>query len=101
MGTVITHALPASTETPKATMATLAPPGNSANDNIRRFTAPSRPRSPPAEHTLFHPKTRAFIYGLQPRACQGMPFELQANMALSNYIQKLIESRNAGFRLHL
>ncbi|RPA93853.1 citrate synthase [Choiromyces venosus 120613-1] len=43
-----------------------------ANDNIRRFSAPSRPRSPPAEHTLFHPKTRAFVYGLQPRACQGM-----------------------------
>ncbi|CAZ82001.1 unnamed protein product [Tuber melanosporum] len=43
-----------------------------ANDNIRRFSAPSRPRSPPAEHTLFHTKTRAFVYGLQPRACQGM-----------------------------
>ncbi|RPA82568.1 ATP-citrate synthase subunit 1 [Ascobolus immersus RN42] len=54
---------------------TLSPPGgagSSANDNIRRFTAPSRPRSPPAEHTLFHPKTRAFVYGLQPKACQGM-----------------------------
>jgi len=33
----------------------------SANDNIRRFTAPSRPLSPPAEHTLFHPKTRCFV----------------------------------------
>jgi ATP citrate (pro-S)-lyase len=57
-------------------MSTLLSPttggGASANDNIRRFTAPSRPRSPPAEHTLFHPKTRAFIYGLQPKACQGM-----------------------------
>ncbi|KAF8466158.1 citrate synthase-like protein [Kalaharituber pfeilii] len=55
-------------------MSTLTPAGvgASANDNIRRFTAPSRPRSPPAQHTLFHPKTRAFIYGLQPRACQGM-----------------------------
>ncbi|KAG0642515.1 citrate synthase-like protein [Tuber brumale] len=59
--------------------ASLAPPvakGQSenlrANDNIRRFSAPSRPRSPPAEHTLFHTKTRAFVYGLQPRACQGM-----------------------------
>lgn len=57
--------------------ATLAPPSAdgkqaSANDNIRRFTAPSRPRSPQAEHTLFHPKTRAFVYGLQPKACQGM-----------------------------
>jgi len=59
--------------------ASLAPPAAKgqgenlrANDNIRRFSAPSRPRSPPAEHTLFHPKTRAFVYGLQPRACQGM-----------------------------
>ena len=60
---------------------TLAPPapagvplgsGGNANDNIRRFTAPSRPRSPPAGYNLFHPKTRAFVYGLQPRACQGM-----------------------------
>ena len=31
------------------------------NDNIRRFTAPSRPLSPPAEHTLFHNKTRCFV----------------------------------------
>jgi hypothetical protein len=58
--------------------ATLSPPVQkgsvlgAANDNIRRFTAPSRPRSPPPEHTLFHPKTRAFVYGLQPKACQGM-----------------------------
>jgi len=33
----------------------------SANDNIRRFQAPSRPLSPPAEHTLFHTKTRCFV----------------------------------------
>jgi len=33
----------------------------SANDNIRRFQAPSRPLSPPAAHTLFHPKTRCFV----------------------------------------
>ena len=33
----------------------------SANDNIRRFTAPSRPLSPRAEHTLFHDKTRCFV----------------------------------------
>ncbi|KAI4145729.1 MAG: hypothetical protein LQ340_006190 [Diploschistes diacapsis] len=46
--------------------------GASANDSIRRFTAPSRPLSPPAEHTLFHNKTRCFVYGLQPRAVQGM-----------------------------
>ncbi|KAL8681611.1 MAG: hypothetical protein Q9186_002280 [Xanthomendoza sp. 1 TL-2023] len=44
----------------------------SANDNIRRFGAPSRPLSPRAEHTLFHNKTRCFVYGLQPRAVQGM-----------------------------
>jgi ATP citrate (pro-S)-lyase len=46
--------------------------GASANDNIRRFAAPSRPLSPRAEHTLFHDKTRCFVYGLQPRAVQGM-----------------------------
>jgi len=33
----------------------------SANDNIRRFQAPSRPLSPPAAHTLFHSKTRCFV----------------------------------------
>ena len=33
----------------------------SANDNIQRFAAPSRPLSPPASHTLFHPKTRCFV----------------------------------------
>ncbi|KFY61415.1 hypothetical protein V496_05016 [Pseudogymnoascus sp. VKM F-4515 (FW-2607)] len=43
-----------------------------ANDNIRRFVAPSRPLSPRAEHALFHNKTRCFVYGLQPRAVQGM-----------------------------
>merc|ERR1711981_695678 len=42
------------------------------NDNIQRFTAPSRSMSPTPEHTLFHPKTRCFVYGLQPRAVQGM-----------------------------
>ena len=35
--------------------------GASANDNIRRFVAPSRPMSPKAEHTLFHDKTRCFV----------------------------------------
>ena len=35
--------------------------GQTANDNIRRFVAPSRPLSPPAAHTLFHPKTRCFV----------------------------------------
>jgi len=54
--------------------AALAAPaaGPSANDNIRRFAAPSRPLSPRAAHTLFHDKTRCFVYGLQPRAVQGM-----------------------------
>ncbi|KAK3488269.1 citrate synthase-like protein [Neurospora crassa] len=48
-------------------------PGNlSANDNIRRFTAPSRPLSPLPAHALFNEKTRCFVYGLQPRAVQGM-----------------------------
>ncbi|MCJ1422038.1 citrate synthase [Xylographa parallela] len=46
--------------------------GASANDNIRRFTAPSRPLSPHADYQLFHNKTRCFVYGLQPRAVQGM-----------------------------
>lgn len=44
----------------------------SANDNIRRFAAPSRPLSPLPSHALFHNKTRCFVYGLQPRAVQGM-----------------------------
>ena len=48
-------------------------PGNlSANDNIRRFAAPSRPLSPLPAHALFNEKTRCFVYGLQPRAVQGM-----------------------------
>ncbi|MCJ1288184.1 citrate synthase [Xylographa opegraphella] len=46
--------------------------GASANDNIRRFAAPSRPLSPHADYQLFHNKTRCFVYGLQPRAVQGM-----------------------------
>lgn len=32
----------------------------SANDNIRRFAAPSRPLTP-LDHTLFHNKTRCFV----------------------------------------
>ena len=46
--------------------------GLSANDNIRRFAAPSRPLSPLPAHALFNNKTRCFVYGLQPRAVQGM-----------------------------
>ncbi|KPM44294.1 ATP-citrate synthase subunit 1 [Neonectria ditissima] len=44
----------------------------SANDKIQRFPAPSRPLSPLPEHALFTDKTRCFVYGLQPRAVQGM-----------------------------
>ncbi|KAF2152430.1 ATP citrate lyase subunit 1 [Myriangium duriaei CBS 260.36] len=48
------------------------PGGLKANDNMVRFAAPSRPLSPHPDHLLFHPKTRCFVYGLQPRAVQGM-----------------------------
>ncbi|KAL7803226.1 ATP-citrate synthase subunit 1 [Trichoderma afarasin] len=44
----------------------------SANDRIQRFAAPSRPLSPLPAHALFSEKTRCFVYGLQPRAVQGM-----------------------------
>ncbi|KAK5164704.1 hypothetical protein LTR04_001710 [Oleoguttula sp. CCFEE 6159] len=44
----------------------------SANDNILRFAAPSRPLSPQKDYALFHNKTRCFVYGLQPKAVQGM-----------------------------
>ncbi|KAI1767091.1 citrate synthase [Hypoxylon sp. FL1150] len=46
--------------------------GLSANDNITRFAAPSRPLSPLPAHALFNNKTRCFVYGLQNRAVQGM-----------------------------
>jgi ATP citrate (pro-S)-lyase len=46
--------------------------GLTANDNIRRFAAPSRPLSPLPSHALFSDKTRCLVYGLQPRAVQGM-----------------------------
>ena len=51
---------------------TKTPVGLSANDNIARFAAPSRPLSPLPAHALFTNKTRCFVYGLQPRAVQGM-----------------------------
>ncbi|OQE22868.1 hypothetical protein PENFLA_c012G01943 [Penicillium flavigenum] len=50
------------------------PAGNgvqSANDNITRFAPPSRVLTP-SQHSLFHNKTRCFVYGMQPRAVQGM-----------------------------
>ncbi|OAG42934.1 ATP-citrate synthase subunit 1 [Fonsecaea monophora] len=43
----------------------------SANDNIRRFAPPSRGLSP-SQNALFHNKTRCFVYGMQPKAVQGM-----------------------------
>jgi ATP citrate (pro-S)-lyase len=60
--------------TPATSSANGASPSGtlSANDNIRRFAAPSRPLSPLPAHTLFNEKTRCFVYGLQPRAVQGM-----------------------------
>ncbi|KAJ5097957.1 hypothetical protein N7532_004958 [Penicillium argentinense] len=45
--------------------------GANANDNITRFNPPSRVLSP-LSHALFHNKTRCFVYGMQPRAVQGM-----------------------------
>src|SRR3569833_1714897 len=51
---------------------TETPVGLSANDNIARFAAPSRPLSPLPAHALFNNKTRCFVYGLQPRSVQGM-----------------------------
>ncbi|CAG7922293.1 unnamed protein product [Penicillium olsonii] len=55
-------------------MPSTLPAGNgqqSANDNITRFAPPSRVLSP-LQHSLFHNKTRCFVYGMQPRAVQGM-----------------------------
>ncbi|OQD76363.1 hypothetical protein PENDEC_c004G06034 [Penicillium decumbens] len=55
-------------------MPSITPAGNgiqSANDNITRFNPPSRALSP-SNHSLFHNKTRCFVYGMQPRAVQGM-----------------------------
>lgn len=46
--------------------------GLAANDNITRFAPPSRVLSPQPDHTLFHPKTRCFVYGMQNKAVQGM-----------------------------
>lgn len=54
------------------TNGTSQPAGLSANDNITRFAAPSRPLSPLPGHALFNDKTRCFVYGMQPRAVQGM-----------------------------
>ncbi|ODV91260.1 hypothetical protein CANCADRAFT_121736 [Tortispora caseinolytica NRRL Y-17796] len=44
----------------------------SADANIRRFAPPTAASSPAPNYQLFHAKTRAFVYGLQPKACQGM-----------------------------
>ncbi|KAF2226996.1 ATP-citrate synthase subunit 1 [Elsinoe ampelina] len=69
-------AVPAVGGTPNGT-STSTPQTNGTNglkteDNLVRFSAPSRTLSPRPEHLLFHPKTRCFVYGLQPRAVQGM-----------------------------
>ncbi|KAG9658944.1 citrate synthase, partial [Aureobasidium melanogenum] len=61
----------ATTSTP-ATASTSVNGASQPNDNITRFSAPSRALSPTPSHTLFHPKTRCFVYGLQPKAVQGM-----------------------------
>ena len=55
-----------------ATNGTATPQHLSADDNITRFEAPSRTLSPSSAHALFHPKTRCFVYGMQPKAVQGM-----------------------------
>ncbi|QIW99687.1 hypothetical protein AMS68_005205 [Peltaster fructicola] len=46
--------------------------GSTADDNITRFAPPSRVLTPLPSHTLFHPKTRCFVYGMQTKAVQGM-----------------------------
>ncbi|KAJ1338679.1 ATP citrate (pro-S)-lyase [Microdochium nivale] len=51
---------------------TSTPAPQGANDNITRFSAPSRSLSPSPEHALFSNKTRCLVYGLQNRAVQGM-----------------------------
>ncbi|KAH0251609.1 citrate synthase, partial [Aureobasidium melanogenum] len=61
----------ATTSTPAAA-STSVNGASQPNDNITRFSAPSRALSPTPSHTLFHPKTRCFVYGLQPKAVQGM-----------------------------
>lgn len=43
----------------------------SANEKITRFNPPSAEDNVPS-YQLFSNNTRAFVYGLQPRACQGM-----------------------------
>ncbi|BFZ60076.1 ATP citrate lyase subunit 1 [Saitoella coloradoensis] len=49
---------------------TATPPQRRANDLIERFPETATPSNEPNE--LFHAKTRAFVYGMQPRAVQGM-----------------------------
>ena len=61
-----------STTAPASANGSKTPVAASANDNIARFSAPSRPLSPLPSHALFTNKTRCFVYGLQPRAVQGM-----------------------------
>ena len=62
----------ATTSTPAAASTSQSNGTSQPNDNITRFSAPSRALSPTPTHQLFHPKTRCFVYGLQPKAVQGM-----------------------------
>lgn len=43
-----------------------------ANDRIRRFDIHSQTDGSSSSLPLFHPQSRCFVYGLQPRAVQGM-----------------------------
>ncbi len=43
-----------------------------ANEKIERFAPSAGPASHVPEYQLFHNKTRSFVYGMQPKACQGM-----------------------------
>ncbi|KAJ5714665.1 ATP-citrate synthase subunit 1 [Penicillium malachiteum] len=56
---------------PSTSLSAASNGNQSANDNITRFNPPSRVLSP-LNHALFHNKTRCFVYGMQPRAVQGM-----------------------------
>ncbi|KAJ5159487.1 ATP-citrate synthase subunit 1 [Penicillium canariense] len=56
---------------PSTSLSTAGNGVQNANDNITRFNPPSRVLSP-LQNALFHNKTRCFVYGMQPRAVQGM-----------------------------
>jgi len=65
------------TTTTSSTTSGTRPISRSANDRIERFppspaTTASGPLSGPPSYELFSENTRAFVYGLQPKAVQGM-----------------------------